>query len=480
MGVITASIGLLKSWRVMPMLKTSAAMNAKFSAWTQSRPVPSMGTNSGAPVLAFQEWHHFKEAYTPEIVARAIMESPIPVHRCLDPFGGSGTTAMACQFLGVEPITIEVNPYLADLIEAKLSSYDADDVSRDLGRVLRSAIRRREHAILKLPDAAPATLVEPGIGDRWIFDAEIAQRIGALLDAIQDLDNELHGTLFRVLLGGILLEVSNVVVNGKGRRYRRCWKERRREANGVEQMFGESVRRAITDIHRFGNRAYLGSSVIRGDARRLLTEVPVCDLAVFSPPYPNSFDYTDVYNLELWVLGYLLDGVANRMLRQSTLCSHVQIKRQYPAPPSGSHILNGVLGALKEAGDKLWNKRLPDMVGGYFADLTQVLSGVRAVLNERGSVWIVVGDSRYADIVIPTAEILMELASSAGFRTLSVEPFRSMRCSAQQGGKRELAESLVVLTPTTKHQGLQRPSPASNSRRDTSVGLRPARSPRVS
>jgi hypothetical protein len=407
-----------------------------------------MGTNSGAPKLAFQEWRHFKEAFTPELVARAIDENPTPVTRCLDPFGGSGTTAMACQFLGVEPVTIEVNPYLADLIEAKLTAYDADALVRDLGRVLRSAVRRRAKARLSLPDAAPATMVEPGVSGRWIFDAPIAQRIGALLAAIQTLDDEKHQRLFRTLLGGTLLDVSNVVVNGKGRRYRRGWRERRRKANAVEELFSEAVRRAVADIHRFGARAHLGYTVIRGDARQVLEDVPSCDLAVFSPPYPNSFDYTDVYNLELWVLGYLYDRPANRELRQSTLCSHVQIDRAYPPPPLGSSILDSVLSRLHDCSDKLWHRRIPHMVGGYFADLLAILSGIRSALNEQGSVWLVVGDSRYASVVIPSAAVLGELAKTAGYRTAFAEPFRSMRSSAQQGGRHELAESLVVLKPT--------------------------------
>lgn len=421
-------------------------MTVTFSTWTQSRLVPSMGTNNGAPQLAFQEWRHFKEAFTPELVARAINENPGPVTRCLDPFGGSGTTAMACQFLGVEPVTIEVNPYLADLIEAKLTSYDPDALVRDLGQVLRTAVRRRRGEALPLPDAAPATMVEPGVNDRWIFDSQIAQRVGALLAAIQTLDDDTHQRLFRVLLGGILLDVSNVVVNGKGRRYRRRWKERRRDAAAVEQLFSEAVRRAITDIHRFGDRAHLGFTVFKGDALRELEDVPVCDLAVFSPPYPNSFDYTDVYNLELWVLGYLDDHAANRKLRQTTLCSHVQIDRQYPPPPD-SPTLEGVLRELRDCSDKLWHRRIPEMVGGYFADLIEALAAIREVLNEQGSVWLVVGDSRYADVVIPTATVLGELTEAVGFRTVTIESFRSMRSSAQQGGEHELAESLVVLTP---------------------------------
>jgi DNA modification methylase len=101
-------------------------MQVAFENWTQGRLVPTLGTNSGAEKLPFQSWRHFKEAFAPELVARAISESGRLLKRCIDPFGGSGTTALACQFLGVEPITIEVNPYLADLIEAKLASYVSD------------------------------------------------------------------------------------------------------------------------------------------------------------------------------------------------------------------------------------------------------------------------------------------------------------------------------------------------------------------
>lgn len=417
-----------------------------FEAWTQSRPVPSMGTNSGAAELPFQEWRHFKEAFTPELVARAIRESPIPVRRCIDPFGGSGTTALACQFLGVAPVTVEVNPYLADLIEAKLCAYNPDEVARDLGRVLRSAQRRRACARLALPEGAPPTLVQPGKDGRWVFDRPIARRLGAILEAIDRLEDERHRRLFRVLLGDVLLDVSNVVVNGKGRRYRRRWEERRRQPQSVEMLFSAGVRRAVSDIHRFVDRAHGGFKVIRGDARNHLWGIGQCDLAVFSPPYPNSFDYTDVYNLELWVLGYLRERDSNRALRESTLCSHVQIDRAYLDPPTGSRALERVTRRLGRERAQLWHRRIPEMVGGYFADLMGVLASLRAVLHPRATIWLVVGDSQYADVLVPTAKILQELAHSRGFKSLTVEPFRSMRASAQQGGRPELSETLVVLT----------------------------------
>lgn len=113
-----------------------------FDDWIGGRTIGSVGTNAGAEVLPFQAWRHFKESFAPELIQRAVSESAIPVRHCCDPFGGSGRTALACQFLGVRPTTIEVNPFLADLIEAKLAKYPRS-LARDYGALVRAANKRR-------------------------------------------------------------------------------------------------------------------------------------------------------------------------------------------------------------------------------------------------------------------------------------------------------------------------------------------------
>ncbi len=420
-------------------------VNVTFEDWTQGRTVPSLGTNAGAPELPFQSWRRFKEAFAPELVARAVAASEIPVSRCLDPFGGSGTTALACQFLGIHPTIVEVNPFLADLIEAKLTAYDTDALARDLGSVLRRAARQdidRHHTLR----GVPATFIEPGVKQHWIFDRVVADRVSALLEAIERLNDEAHRRLFRVLLGGVLIEVSNVVVSGKGRRYRRGWERRPHDPRKVDEQFCDAVQRAIPEIHRYARRACPSYELRRGDCRTILNESIPCELAVFSPPYPNSFDYTDVYNIELWTLGYLTDSRTNQALRLSTLCSHVQLGRAFPTPPSGSTTLTDTLERLEARRAGLWDHRIPAMVGGYFSDIMAVLTRAHRSLARRGSVWMVVGDSRYADVQVRTAEIISELASHADWRLDTVEPCRSMRASAQQGGRPELSETLIVLT----------------------------------
>lgn len=414
-----------------------------FEDWTKRREILSFGTNAGADELPFQRWRNFKEAYAPELVERAVRESEIPVQSILDPFGGSGTTALASQFLGVFPTTVEVNPFLADLIEAKLCRYDADALAVDLGVIARDAVNYRDRATERL-DKLPGTFVEPGVKEKWIFDLEVAQRIAELLEAIEALESSDHRRLFRVLLGGIIVDVSNVVVSGKGRRYRRGWQSRRHNDRDVDGAFFDSARKAISDIHRYANRRETGFKLVRGDSRTDI-EGGNWDLAIFSPPYPNSFDYTDVYNVELWMLGYLDSLASNRLLREATLSSHVQVSRNFASPPKGSALLDIAMDKLIRSRAELWDKRIPDMVGAYFADLMAVISAIKEGLTPGGSVWLVVGDSRYAGVQVATADIIAELAIREGWSFHGCEPFRSMRLSPQQGGRPELAESLVKL-----------------------------------
>ena len=334
-----------------------------FQDWTKDRTVPNFGTNTGAPELPFQGWRRFKEAFAPELIAKAVRDSRVPVKACLDPFGGSGTTALACQFLGVKPITIEVNPYLADLIEAKLSTYDVDNIARDHGRIVRiaSANEPEPEAIFT---GAPPTFLEPGLKDRYIFCRSVAAKLAAYRCAIETIKIDAHRRLFRVLLGSVAIMVSNVVVSGKGRRYREGWRNRPVTPDLLDKLFAEHITQAVGDIRRFASRAERGYRVHRGDSRELIETVEPVDLAVFSPPYPNSFDYTDVYNVELWTLGYLTGSEANRDLREATLSSHVQILRKFEPAPEGSKRLTKVINALVSVREQLWNPHIPEMVGG--------------------------------------------------------------------------------------------------------------------
>lgn len=419
-------------------------INVTFDEWVNNRNLPYWGTNFGTEAIAFQRWRHFKEAYAPEIVKRAIVESEIPVKTCLDPFGGSGTTALACQFLGVAPTTIEVNPYLSDLIQTKLESYDFSTLSNDFGAVVKRSYSLSIN-IDNIRESLPPTFIEPGVKGRWIFDLECAIRIFKILAAIDELDNLKNKKLFRILLGGILIDISNVKINGKGRRYKKNWLSNRVMPEKVDNIFQLSVTNAIADITLYQQRMTLEYNLLTGDSRKLISKVSNIDLCIFSPPYPNSFDYTDVYNVELWVLGYLKNSTDNNNLRKNTLSSHVQTKRVYSLPPNASKALDLTMKGLEGVKNDLWNKDIPSMVGAYFYELLNMIDTIKSKMSSNSKLWMIVGDSKYQGIYIPVATILVELATSLGFSVDTIEAFRSMRSSAQQGGRKDLKETLIVL-----------------------------------
>lgn len=171
-------------------MKIATEQHVRFDEWTKARVPAVIGTNSGSAPLAFQNWRRFKEAFVPELVERAVDETSTALGRrvssCLDPCAGSGTTPLACQFLGVHPWAIEVNPFLADLIEAKLALVDAGAVARRCGEIIRSG---RIVDPVSFYAAAPPTFVEPGVGGRYLFSRDVAERLASLLAAILGTEN---------------------------------------------------------------------------------------------------------------------------------------------------------------------------------------------------------------------------------------------------------------------------------------------------
>jgi len=419
---------------------------ATLEDWLEGRTPAHLSTNSGTPLVAFQAWRAFKEAFAPELIAQAFEETSAalkrPIRNSIDPFGGSGTTALASQFLGASPTTIEVNPYLADLIEAKLTSYNAVELLDDYALLLK---RVEDDCSETIFPGAPATFVAPGKKGRYIFSSDVARRLAGLRSAIMAVENPAHRRLFRVLMAPVSLAVSNVVVSGKGRRYRRNWEERQASPSEVVSLFDAAFVQAVYDIQRFRNRQNLSFELLRGDARALTPSEGDFDVAIFSPPYPNSFDYTDVYNVELWVCGYLNSGDANRALRLQTLRSHVQIKRDYKVSETESRTLERVANELDSVRPHLWNASIPDMVRAYFADMQVIMQRLHSALATGGRAYLVVGDSRYHGVQVPVADILAEISKNIGFRKIADEPFRSMRASPQQGGRLELLETLLTL-----------------------------------
>ncbi|MEB2708225.1 DNA methyltransferase [Citrobacter koseri] len=402
-----------------------------------------MSTAQGVGNVPFQRWFKFKEAFSPKFVHDVIQRSSIEVKNILDPFGGSGTTALTSQLMGIKPTTIEVNPFLADLIESKLTSYNSESLIDDWSHVMKIVdIQTPDLALLY--KNAPKTLYNNSEDLRWIFNKEIIYRIAQYRESFEKIEKKENKNLLKVLLGAILIPFSNVLINGKGRRYRKNWQSLTYSTNSFDAALRQKVDDAIFDIVRYSRTKSEEYSLFRGDSRKLISEVETSDLVLFSPPYPNTFDYTDIYNVELWALGYLNDSEDNKTLRSNTLRSHVQIKMSSSPQPISS-TLSETLDRLDGKRKELWNKNIPDMISYYFHDINIIMTESMRVLENNGMAVIVIGDSRYSDIKIDTTKITCELAKEIGFTIKDLQEIRIMKSSAQQGWAKNLSETAIFL-----------------------------------
>lgn len=417
------------------------------SGWTstpEAQHAPPATTNQAAQGIAFQRWFHFKEAFSPSFVTTAIETLGFKPDHVIDPFGGSGTTGITCQLLGIDATTIEVNPFLADVIRAKTTPFEAETLIQ-AARSFRHGLARTKPDMEVLAHL-PSTFIESEDKQRWIFSRSFGERLSQYLKCIRQISDPAVQRFFRIALGAVLVECSNVYVNGKGRRYRRRWEETQANGELLDFRFHDQFNTAFEDVHRFAARPSTHIDVVHGDSRLAMRRLErEADLIVFSPPYPNSFDYTDIYNVELWTLGYLSSAQDNARLRRSTLHSHVQIQRIAERPLNVSPTLQTAVQSLRKKQDELWDANIPEMVLGYFRDLERILEESLRLITTRGKVLMVVGDSRYAGILIDVPTVLVELARAIGFSKTQIYEVRKMRASAQQGGSHHLRECIVEL-----------------------------------
>jgi DNA modification methylase len=194
--------------------------------------------------------------------------------------------------------------------------------------------------------------------------------------------------------------------------------------------------------------------VLRGDGRtpsRLGLEPETFDVIVTSPPYPNNIDYTEVYKLELWLLGLVHDASEFLTLRRGTFRSHPTTAREAPTPEFLSEVRQGKLRSLflplvertKEMPHP-WRSRL---LLGYFDDLYKALKEYMLLLRPGGMAFFVVGNSLHGGAddpyLIPTDLILAELARTCGFGIERVVVARGSK--RRLSGNHFLRETVVVL-----------------------------------
>lgn len=380
----------------------------------------------------FQRWYRYKEGFSVELVQHLIREyARHKKGKILDPFSGSGSTLLAARDMGYEGVGFEVNPFSCFLSKCKLDVYERPVIDRY--KECYEDILRRAWETERKHEKLPYQLPKLSISEK-VFSKELEGYYMAVGSLIEDLPQETEErrqikALMKLGWLACLEPLCNYRKAGNGLKYRRYVKPRVITAEEASIALLEEYQNIYIDLLKSRQsepaQIYPVSCLEMGER---LGEESVEGI-IFSPPYANCFDYTEIYKLELWFGGFVQDYEDLKKLRRTSLHSHLNGDLS-AAAVSKSVVLEKLLKELE--GKKLWDKKIPQMLRLYYEDMFAVLDQSYRVLKKKGFCCIVVGNSAYGGVIFPADLILAEYAASIGFTVDKIEVDRYMITSSQQ------------------------------------------------
>lgn len=399
------------------------------------RPLVVANGNDGEPVHG---WFRLKEAFSAALLPHILRELDLvgrPSLRILDPFAGSATTAVAAGELAAigtlrDPyvLSYECNPFLHLVGQTKLRALQRPN--RQFlplaKRVAAKAARGRVEpaAVPDLVAFSNADYFDPPALDRLL-------RLRAALDiAASEGADALAVDLARVCLGASIEPASALRRDGRALRYV--------AGKQTREPIAEFLRRAERIDEDMGDAPNpIRGRVQLGDGRALTPRAPrpgSIDLVLFSPPYPNNIDYTEVYKLEAWLLGLIADHDEFRSQRLRTVYSHPSVLRsratgiELEDAATITKLLDPLLGAVPD--DRYAGSRTA-MLQGYATDMLRTLRACKRALKPGGYLVYVVGNSAHgaggSHLVVAADLLIAQLAVHVGLEVLSVEVARYPR-----------------------------------------------------
>jgi DNA modification methylase len=405
-------------------------------SWTPA--APTFGPNSDLPR---HRWYRFKEGYSAGVVRRFVQDHTPGKGRLIDPFLGSGTTAVEGMSLGRSVDGIEINPFMTFV--AKVKTRDYSSVTNLEAIALRCLRHRERNKNFALPNKT--TLVERDGLSKWLLNRDVARRFEELRTAIARITCTLEADLLLLALISCIEDVANARKDGKCWRYKRNWQRLNYNRDSLDSAFASQVIRFAEDIRNCPKLSG-GINITHGDARQMATHCNkngLYDGLLTSPPYLNSFDYTDIYRPELLLLNAARGAAELRSLRLATVRSHVQVAWA-TSPPLGIPLLRHTIASINRTG--LWNDRIPEMVNAYFVDLDQVIQQCARQLKFGSIAGIIIAESAYAGVVIPVGQILAEIFKRRHFLTTKTSVFRHTLGNGnhQQRSGQQLKEVMIL------------------------------------
>lgn len=236
--------------------------------------------------------HPWPAKFVPDVPAAAISLLSRPGDVVLDPFCGCGTTALEAVRAGRGFIAGDVNPLAVRITEGKCETPGPQERMTIYEWSRRLVTQEPTDELLNMAPEIPNI-------DYW-FDEPVIAQLSYILHELRSLEvaTAFLETVFSSIIVGVSRQESET-------RYRRV--ERETTADETLSRFRKRLLRALDMASTLD--AVRGNGEARNylvlDARDMSQVLPVgcAQLAVFSPPYPNSFDYHLYHRFRMFWLG---------------------------------------------------------------------------------------------------------------------------------------------------------------------------------
>jgi len=409
---------------------------------------------AGAATQPIHRWFRYREGFSPALITELGLG-----HRILDPFCGSGSIMVGAAQQGRSSVGIDVNPLAAFVSRVKLSPLRDSDVVATTAFLggFEAAVGGVE------PWPTPALRIASKVFEPRILDAVL--RLRALIEHRAGSTAQRDFLLLAWL--SILQEVGSYFKEGNGIKYRNRkrlkdgyvarpdgeWQSERFGADQegfVRTAFRAKLTGMLADVPAWHRGNWSRQRVIEGNALEETAQFGAgsFDSVVFSPPYVNRFDYFESQKVELWFGGFVDSYDALGVLRKRSLRSHLGAALDGAV----AHLpdVEALIDQIDPASYAV-RMRVPALIRGYFSDMAMILRRCRHVVVPGGQCCVVVGNSAYGGVIIPTDQIVARLGLAAGFDGAEVVPVRHLTVAPQQrtelrGREGLMRESIVVLS----------------------------------
>ena len=315
----------------------------------------------------------------------------------LDPFMGSGTTAVETVLSGNIPYGAEMDPFARLIAEVSSTTYN----TKELGELLQTHDTISETFLSFKADDIPGLR---GI-ERWFKPADLSDLL-KLKRCITEVVCDKYIPFMLVAFADAIKPVS-LMERQSLKPY--ISKRYPKETKSVKESFDYSFNahyKAISDMSSFSESGN-GITWVGHDATNFKYPEGSIDLAITSPPYINALDYTRCVKIEGALCGCINDSIAKNM--RNIQLGHENRKN--------ADISDRVFRLFEPYFQEIKEKDITraKLCLSYFNDMLKNLLCVYDVLRTGGEYHIIIGDNTIKNVHIPTHEIIDALAQSVGF-----------------------------------------------------------------